>query len=121
MFKCRSLKECFLALGFRSPTRTPRWLIGKRPRPLRLAENVSREFVFSSEVLADASKNSRLLQVALVLVRVDHGQKAARFSEACGFYWRISQPRRLTIQPLRDQPHANCLRLRKQHARERRV
>jgi hypothetical protein len=37
------------------------------------------------------------------------------------FIGHYPKPRRLTTQPLRDQPHANCLRLRKQHARECRV
>ena len=37
------------------------------------------------------------------------------------FIGHYPRPRRLTTQPLRDQPHANCLRLRNKHARECRV
>ena len=37
------------------------------------------------------------------------------------FILHYPRARRLTTQPLRDQPHANCLRLRNKHARECRV
>jgi hypothetical protein len=39
-----------------------------------------------SEISRNGNKHALpLFKIARVLVRVDHGQKAARFSESCGF------------------------------------
>jgi hypothetical protein len=61
-----------------------------------------------------------LFEIARVLVHLDHYKKP-HDSENHAAFIRHSRPRGLTTQPLRDQPHANCLCLRKKHARGRRV
>jgi len=62
-----------------------------------------------------------LFEIARMFVHLDHYKKPHDSENRTAFIRHYPRPRRLTTQPLRDQPHANCLCLRKKHARERRV
>jgi hypothetical protein len=74
-----------------------------------------------SAVIETASGALPLFEIARVLVRFDHYKKPHDSENRAAFIRHYPRPRRLTTQPLRDQPHANCLCLRKKHARECRV